>query len=297
MRLRCELRNQRRRSLLSIVLIACFWSGIACSQSDCWSGAELDGEFCYPKCKVGYTGVGPLCWQNCPLGFVNDGATCRKDVQILSADNSRCPWYDKCGLALSKGCSSCPAGFHNDGCTCRKDVEIFAARTYGRGAGFLQRSRYRDVFELAIRDHRNIWLSRAQPLTVAESTYLRRFFPARLVDNLRVFEMIEMTGAFNFNAAATTYGKDFITIKSGNRSLPILKHELVHACQYEHLGSVEAFAHAYADQFVDGGYEYRNIQFEREAFQYAAISDDVTPPIDDFLEYCGTFNSKAVVRH
>lgn len=279
------------------ILLACALASVAEAQSECSSSAELSGEFCYPKCRSGYTGVGPVCWQKCPLGFVDDGATCRKDVQILGAENSSCPWHDKCGLGLAKGCSRCPEGFVNDGCTCRRDVEILAKDTYGRGAGFFKRSVYRDVFRMAIEDHRRIWLARATPLTNSEAAYLRRFFPARLVDNVKVFEMLEMTGAFNFNAGATTYGQDFITIKSGNRSLRLLKHEMVHSCQYEHMGSFEAFAREYADQFVDGGYDYRSIRFEREAFQYAAIPDDQTPPIVDFLEYCGSFTGRAnVVR-
>jgi hypothetical protein len=53
----------------------------------------------------------------------------------MNADTNACPWYDKCGLTLAKGCSKCPAGYTNDGCTCRKDVHIFAKKSEGRGIG------------------------------------------------------------------------------------------------------------------------------------------------------------------
>ena len=108
--------------------------GLAHAQSECWSGAEKSGAFCYPKCNPGYEGAGPVCWGSCPPGSTNDGATCRKDVSIIGANNDRCPVYDKCGLTLSKGCSTCPAGYKNDGCTCRLDVSIVSRPSYGRGA-------------------------------------------------------------------------------------------------------------------------------------------------------------------
>jgi hypothetical protein len=108
--------------------------GVGRVPSEC-PGAERDGALCYPFCPSGYKGVGPVCWQGCPAGYTDDGATCRRDAHIISADNSGCPWYDKCGLTLSKGCSKCPAGYANDGCTCRKDVHIFAKATTTRGAG------------------------------------------------------------------------------------------------------------------------------------------------------------------
>ena len=52
-----------------------------------------------------------------------------------TADTSRCPSYDLCGLTLAKGCSVCPSGFTNDGCTCRRDAHIFSKQSYYRGAG------------------------------------------------------------------------------------------------------------------------------------------------------------------
>lgn len=109
--------------------------GVGAVPSEC-PNAEKSGLLCYPRCAAGYTGVGPVCWQNCPDGYHDDGALCRRDAQIISADTSGCPWYDKCGLTLAKGCSKCPAGFANDGCTCRRDAHIFAKSSTGRGVGW-----------------------------------------------------------------------------------------------------------------------------------------------------------------
>jgi len=109
--------------------------GVGTPLSECASGKEKNGLLCYSQCQAGYKGVGPVCWETCPAGYTDDGAFCRKDAHITSADNSSCPWYDKCGLTFSKGCSTCPSGYSNDGCTCRKDVHIFAKKSYGRGAG------------------------------------------------------------------------------------------------------------------------------------------------------------------
>lgn len=101
----------------------------------CPVGEELDAGLCYPLCANGYHGVGPLCWGLCPPQYTDDGATCRRDAKIIGADNSKCPWYDKCGLTFAKGCSICPPGFSNDGCTCRIDTNVISKPSYGRGTG------------------------------------------------------------------------------------------------------------------------------------------------------------------
>lgn len=105
------------------------------AQHNCPPGTEYDAGLCYPPCVTSYHGVGPVCWQDCPLGYADDVAICRRDAHIISADNSLCPWYDKCGLTFAQGCSTCPPGYINDGCTCRINAHIFAKSSYGRGAG------------------------------------------------------------------------------------------------------------------------------------------------------------------
>eukprot|EP00760_Papus_ankaliazontas_P015314 PhM_4_TR16463/c0_g2_i1/m.65104 len=101
--------------------------------SACPDGYERSGALCYPHCKDGFTGVGPVCWQNCPAGYHDDGATCRIPLKVISSDNSKCPWYDKCGLFHH--CSTCPEGYTNDGCTCRIPLKIIGKESYGRTAG------------------------------------------------------------------------------------------------------------------------------------------------------------------
>jgi hypothetical protein len=82
-----------------------------------------------------------VCWENCRPGYHDDGATCRKDAHIIGANNSKCPWYDKCGLTFAKHCSTCPdSSYHNDGCTCRQDVHIYGKSSYGRGVGTIPKS-------------------------------------------------------------------------------------------------------------------------------------------------------------
>ncbi len=47
-----------------------------------------------------------------------------------------------------------------------------------------------------MRDHHNIYFFRGKPLTEEEKTYLKQFYPARLVDGVRVVEEVASSGAF-----------------------------------------------------------------------------------------------------
>lgn len=133
-------------------------------------------------------------------------------------------------------------------------------------------------FHAYIEANRISFLWRAKPLRKSEKKYLYAFFPKRIVDGMRVLERND-TGYFNKSAGATTFGADFVIIRRGQRSNRLLRHELVHACQYDRLG-VRGFAHAYADQYVDGGFSYRNIAFEKQAYAFEK------GPIKAFLGYC-----------
>ena len=104
----------------------------------CATNEEKRGGLCYPKCAAGYSSptLFPyVCATSCPAGYRDDGLTCFRDAKIISANNSSCAWYDKCGLTLDKGCSTCPSGYENDGCTCRRDPHMITKTTYTRGAG------------------------------------------------------------------------------------------------------------------------------------------------------------------
>jgi hypothetical protein len=103
--------------------------------TSCAAGQVMDAGLCYSACPANYRAVGPVCWQTCPAGYNDDGALCRRNAAIVAADNSRCPWYDMCGLTVAPGCSRCPAGYTNDGCTCRRNAHVFPKATRGRGVG------------------------------------------------------------------------------------------------------------------------------------------------------------------
>jgi cytolysin (calcineurin-like family phosphatase) len=128
-----------RHRLAPVFMAALFAASAAHAETffvnNCLNGKVWDAALCYTRCKPGYAGVGPVCWGSCPDGYHDDGALCRRNAKIISADNSACPLYDKCGLTLKKGCSKCPDGYKNDGCTCRIDVSIKAKASYGRGVG------------------------------------------------------------------------------------------------------------------------------------------------------------------
>ena len=108
--------------------------GVGTLPIGCGTQRESAG-LCYRACPPGFDGVGPVCWEQCPAGYHDDGAFCRKDVRIVTADTSECPWYDACGLTFAQGCSECPPRFHNDGCFCRRNAHIFVKQTRGRGVG------------------------------------------------------------------------------------------------------------------------------------------------------------------
>jgi hypothetical protein len=83
------------------------------------------------------------------------------------------------------------------------------------------------------------------------------------------------------DSIAMTIGNDLVVVEQGHRSSSLLKHELVHVCQADRFG-VDAFIRSYADQFVDTGYDYGSIPFEREAYAFAEIE----APIATHLGYC-----------
>lgn len=121
--------------LIHVIGKPSFGRGVGSLPDDCGPGRGYDAGLCYALCPDGYRGVGTFCWQYCPADYHDDGAVCRRDAWVFGSNNQACPWYDKCGVTLAKGCSICPAGFANDGCACRRDAHIFAKGMIGRGAG------------------------------------------------------------------------------------------------------------------------------------------------------------------
>lgn len=48
----------------------------------CKADLEYDWGLCYPKCKAGFSGVGPVCWADKPKGWVNCGMGAAKDSKV-----------------------------------------------------------------------------------------------------------------------------------------------------------------------------------------------------------------------
>ena len=113
---------------------------------------------------------------------------------------------------------------------------------------------------------RDVARTGALPLTENEKAFLRAFFPQRLLDQVRVAEL-GVAGLGNSSAGAAAYGPDLVVVKRGYRTPHILKHEMVHVCQYDKLGIAE-FARRYADQFVDANFVYDRVPFEAEAHAF-----------------------------
>jgi hypothetical protein len=109
--------------------------GVGRAPTVCPAGRVNESGLCYVPCLPGFDPFGLLCVQDCRVGYRDDSLSCRRDVQVISSNNSACPWWDTCGLTFARGCSTCPAGFQNDGCTCRIDADIYFKNSYDRGAG------------------------------------------------------------------------------------------------------------------------------------------------------------------
>ncbi|MBI3074397.1 MAG: hypothetical protein HYY84_19980 [Deltaproteobacteria bacterium] len=139
------------------------------------------------------------------------------------------------------------------------------SKHFGRDAmkGFL-----RPLVHGYIEFMRDVALKDAQPLTTAEKKHLAEFFPLRLIDRVRV-TLLGVAGLGNSSAGAAAYGPDLIVVKRGHRTLAVLKHEMVHICQYDKLG-IAAFAQRYAEQLVDTDFVYGKVPFEVEAHRFTA---------------------------
>ena len=120
-------------ALLSLVSV----TQAAIYDAMCPEGFAPSNRFnCASNCEPGRYAVAMSCFQECPPDYFSTGVGCMRNAHIFRNDNSGCPWYDKCGLTLSKGCTKCPEGYRNDGCTCRRDVHSFIkqsnVRTYAK---------------------------------------------------------------------------------------------------------------------------------------------------------------------
>jgi hypothetical protein len=206
------------------------------------------------ECAAGWELDGQLCYPACPAGFTAAGPLCREQ---------------------------CPPGHVDEGDTCRLGPDVTEKRSRPRDGAHLTRTAYRELFVNFVQLYRAGAAVFASPLTEEEKSFLRRFFPERLVGGLRVVMIPAIELPFGVDAIAMTIGPDLVVVEQGQRSEAVLKHELVHVCQADRVG-LGQFIRGYADQFVDSGYDYRGIAFEREAYAFA----DLDEPISRHLGYC-----------
>jgi len=108
--------------------------------------------FCYPKCRPGYSALGPVCYSACPSGFADRGPTCEKPAPYGRGSGYAIWNEDKCNKENSQGCEQngayyypkCNASFHAVACCiCSPDCPAgmtdtgagCAKESYGRTAG------------------------------------------------------------------------------------------------------------------------------------------------------------------
>ena len=127
------------------------WASVKGVGPVCWgcpkSHPVEHGALCYKEKCPSHKPKGRLflCFGDCPTGYRNDGLTCFRDARWRTANTGGCPWYDKCGLTFSRGCSKCPAGYKNDGCICRRNAHVIVRPRYNRGIGVVMKSEGRGV--------------------------------------------------------------------------------------------------------------------------------------------------------
>ncbi|HET9837974.1 MAG TPA: hypothetical protein VFR84_07045 [Candidatus Angelobacter sp.] len=135
------------------------------------------------------------------------------------------------------------------------------------------------MVESYISDSRKQYASQAVSLTEAQRAAMQPFFPADVLDRVRLcvlhngrvpnpsmYSMAKMMGIRNLpdfsGMAAITFVDVLVSHEEFTHDL--LFHELVHAVQYAQLG-VKEFAARYVNGFIQGG-SYEEIPLEKNAY-------------------------------
>jgi len=128
-----------------------------------------------------------------------------------------------------------------------------------------------------IADQRTGFHTKAQPIKSEHKRALQPFFPADVLDSVRVargraaepsfYSQLRAMGIRNAPSFSEMAGITFqdVIVHVEPLSLPLLFHELVHAVQYKHLG-LQGFADAYVRGFLAGG-SYEEIPLEKQAYE------------------------------
>jgi hypothetical protein len=131
-----------------------------------------------------------------------------------------------------------------------------------------------------ISEQRAFFQSKATPIPADEKAALQPFFPADLLDQVKVvrakvsdppfYAQLRSLGIHNMPAFSELAGVTFVdmVVHAAPLTRALLFHELVHVVQYRHLG-VAGFADLYVRGFLNGG-SYEEIPLEKQAYELEA---------------------------
>jgi hypothetical protein len=125
-----------------------------------------------------------------------------------------------------------------------------------------------------------VFAKKAIPISSTHKSALLSFFPAGVLDEIRVvrgrapeppfYRQLRALGVTNpppfSDMAGVTFHKVVVHVEPLTHEL--LFHELVHAVQYRHLG-LSGFAERYVKGFLSGG-SYEEIPLEKQAYELEA---------------------------
>ena len=136
------------------------------------------------------------------------------------------------------------------------------------------------MVESYIENSREKYLPKAAPLTAEQRSQMEAFFPAEVLDAVRVlvlhgsriqdppfYTMARIMGIKNLPSFADTSAVTFIDVVVSHEEFTpgLLFHELVHAVQYAQLGTKE-FSSRYVSGFLKAG-SYSENPLEKHAFE------------------------------
>ena len=130
-----------------------------------------------------------------------------------------------------------------------------------------------------ISSSRKKYAPQAVPLTEAQRTAMQPFFPAEILDSVRLcvlrgsrvpnpsmYTMARMMGITDLPDFSDMAAITFVDVVVSHEEFTndLLFHELVHTVQYVQLG-IKEFARRYVQGFIDGG-SYEEIPLEKNAY-------------------------------
>jgi hypothetical protein len=140
-------------------------------------------------------------------------------------------------------------------------------------------SQLASMVESYISDSRRKYASQAVPLTDAQRAAMQPFFPAEILESVRVcvlrgtrvpnpsmYSMAKLMGIRNLPDFSDMAAITFVNVVVSHEEFThdLLFHELVHVVQYSQLG-VKEFAARYVNGFIQGG-SYEEIPLEKNAY-------------------------------